>query len=55
MEERKNISVVLHKLGMILKQNLEKQDENPIPNRFVSQIKIKKAIVRSKNFIFYTV
>lgn len=35
VEERKNISVVLNNLGIIFKQNWEKQDENTIPDRFV--------------------
>lgn len=53
--QRKNISVVLHKLEIILKQNWEKQEENPILDRFVGQIKIKRLqldlqIVLVKNY-----
>lgn len=51
VEEQKNIPVVLHKLGIILKQIWVKQEENPILDRFVGQIKIKKATIRYTNCI----
>lgn len=48
VEERKNISVVLNNLGIIFKTKLVKTGRKSIPNRFVGQIKIKKATLDQK-------